>query len=581
MRRGTPGIRTANRVGAPIAAIVVAGVALLILAGCGVIGQTYLWIEWSTSYFESYYPRWMDDFEKAHADQHVRIHFRAMPSDAAQKIYTMMISHTLSDVVTCGPGVAPLLLENRALEPIPDSAVDTKDFMPIALDGVRYVDGSLAAIPEDSGIRPFIYFDSADMDEVHTTAADVPVDFEGYRKWAAKFFKWSVDGKTVLGPLPQDQLARASLLRRPLGITRAHAASSYPFMLAYVDPQPGLDGKVHNSIDEFLGGPPSSKTFRFDTPEIARGLGEWQKFFYPKKDAICDGDAERLVGLQQDVYAGCEAGNWIFGEVFTVDMQVTSLPHAEGKPLKLFMSISGNGVSRESKHKALALELAQYIGATNQQVDAYYGHGYLPCRYSAWERLDKDDKQDQKIRAEFLGAYRQGQGEFICEPLIKRHNHDTMDVQVFVPLPLDITVVAAHSWEAQPEIPAPEAPQEGQEATPVADVKALAQKYSADVKALADKVAAATGDRVTVMVRGTPDEMRQIRSRVPKSPIPVYIPLLKYGVYPPNLKVWDRITSEVIARAIQFVSKDDKPMTPEEAAKWCQEEATAILSGKK
>jgi hypothetical protein len=358
--------------------------------------------------------------------------------------------------------------------------------------------------------------------------------------------------------------------------------SSFPFILAYVDPRPGPDGKVHNSVDEYIGGPPSSKEFRFDTPELAKGLGEWQRFFVPKRDAVADGDTERLVALQRDVYAGCEAGNWIFGEVFTVDMQVTSLPHAAGKPLRLSLTVGGYGVSRESRHKDLALEFAKYIADAGRQVDAYYGHGYLPTRFSAWKRLDEDDKADKSVRASFLGPYAEGHGAFICQPQIKRRPHDEMEILVFVPLSLDLTVVTARSWEEQAELPAPEVPAEGAEAAaPVEDIAKVARERSAEAKALADRVAAATGERVTVIVRGTPDDMRQVRSRVPVSPIPVYMPLLDSAVFVPNLKVWDRITSEVIARAIQFVTNADDPMSPEKAAKWSQDEATAIMNGTK
>ncbi len=576
---------TARRIrNASLGVIAAVSLSLLALAGCDALGEKYVEIEWYASYFENYYPRWMEDFEKAHADENVRIKFRAMPSNAVQKIYTMLISHSMADVVVLGSDTAGILLDNNALVPVPDDLIDRKDYMPLTLDLNSYVDGRLAAVPHDSGLRPFIYFDAADMEEVGTTAADVPEGSDAYREWAGKFFKWDLDGRTVLGPLPEQEAARATLRRRPIGITRAHVLSAYPFILAYIDPVPSKDGKIHNSLDEYIGGPPLSDSFHFDTPEFVRGLQEWQKFFVPKTTAIADGDTERLTGLQSDVYAGCEAGNWIFGEVFTIDMQVTSLPHADGKPLRLSVTTSGFGVSNDCRNKGIAFEWAKYVGQPNQQVDAYYGHGYLPSSFTAWNTLDHDDKQDKEIRERFLGSYRAGNNPYLGEPQIKRTSHDSISVLLFVPLYKDLAIVTANSWEAQAEIGEMPQPEEGEEEggkAPTVDLAALARQHSDTAKKLADDVAAMTGERVSVIVRGTPPEMEQVRSRVPKSPVPVYIPLLDSGVYPPNLKVWSRISAEVIARAIQFVSKEDDPMSCEEAAKWCQDEATAILEGRK
>gem|GEM_PF-3460888 len=565
-----------------LAAIIAVCAALLVLTGCGGLGEKYITIEWSTSYFEKYYVRWFDDFEKLHADEHVRIKFRAMPSDAAQGVYTMMISHTLSDVVALFTGTSSLLLENNAVLPVPDGLIDESDYMPVAVSWPRYRDGTLAAVPGGAGIRPFIYFDSADLKEAGVSIKDVPDDYEGYREWATKLFKREVDGKVVVGPLPPDQAARARVLRRPLGITRGHLPSFYPFMTAYFDPMPDADGKSDNSLDDYIGGPgeTGSRPFRLDTPEFAQGLAEWAKFFVPANEAVADGYTERLLGLQNDVYAGCEAGNWIFGEVYTINMLVTPLPHPKGRVAHLYCGPGAEGVSRDSKHPELAFEFAKYITDTNQQVDGYYGHGYTVGRLSAWKQLDEDNTEDIVIRKTLLGDYSEGHGDYVGQPQINRTSHDTIDVVLFVALSSNIPIVKARSWEEG--VQAGPSAEEGQpEAPPGGDVASLARSHQTQAKALADRVASITGERVTVIVQGTPPELSALRSNIRESPIPVYLPLLPHGVFQPNMKIWDRITGEVLARAIQKVSSADNPETPEAVAKWCQQEAQDIVAGKK
>ncbi len=560
-----------------LAAIILVSAVLLMMTGCGKLGEKYIYIEWSTSYFEKYYVRWFDDFEKLHADENVRIKFRAMPSNAAQGVYTMMISHTLSDVVALFTGTSSLLLENNALLPVPEGFIDLDDYMPTAVSWPRYPDGTLAAIPGGVGIRPFIYFDSADLREAGVTLDDMPDDYEGYGAWAQKLFKREVDGKVVLGALAPDQAARAKVLRRPLGITRGHLPSFYPFMTAYLDPMPDADGKSDNSLDDYIGGPSEtgSRPFRLDSPEFIQGLTEWRKFFVPASEAIADGNTERLLGLQNDVYSGCEAGNWIFGEVYTIDMLVAPLPSPKGRIAHLYCGPGAEGVSRDSKHPELAFEFAKYITDTNQQIDGYYGHGYTVGRLSAWKQLDDDNTQDIHIRETLLRDYSDGHGDFVGQPQINRTSHDTMDVVLFVSLGSNITVVKAYSWEATPETEAPPAD------AAVGDIASLAERHASDAKALADKVAAASGERVTVIVQGTPPELLTLRSNIRKSPIPVYLPLLPHGVFQPNMTIWDRVTTEVLARAIQKVSSADDPETPEAVAKWAQAEAEAIVAGKK
>jgi len=562
-----------------LASTAVLSAVLVVLVGCGAVGRQTVVIEWSADYFEKYYPRWFEDFEKAHPG--VRIKFRAMPSNAAQSIYTMLISDTLSDIVVVGPGSASLLLENDALEPIPDGYLDKEDFMPISLSTPTYDDGTLVAIPSGTGIRPFIYFNTAALGEGKTSTAEIPGDFEPYRAWAAKLFKWNLDGKTVFGPISDDDVERAGLKRRPLGITRNHAFSAYAFFLAYMDPIPDSKGRIGRSLENFLGMPPAHP-FRFNDPQFIQGLAEWQKFFVPKPTAIADGDSERINGLQSERYAGVEAGNWIFGEVTSIDMQVSVLPHAPERKPVLSMQVGANGVSRHSKHKDLAMAFARYMADTDQQVDAYYGHGYLSSRFSAWKRLQADADEDVRLREEFLGPFSEGRERYVGQPQIVRTSHDSMELRLFIALSRDSAVARAASWEEQPEAPAPSSDESAVEpGAATEDLGALARELGPVAKKLADAVASRTGQRVAVVVQGTPPVMLPLRSRVGASPIPVYLPLLECGVYLPDRKIWYRLQDEVIARAMQFVSREDAPMSPEEAGKWAQQEAEDIVAGRK
>jgi len=559
--------------------IIFVSLAILSLVGCGAIGEKYTYIEWSTDYFEKYYPRWFEDFEKLHADEYVRIKFRAMPSNAAQSIYTMMISHTLSDVVVVGTGVSSLLLENNALEPVPDGLIDKSDCMEVTLSWPTYKDGTLAACPGSIGIRPYIYFDSADLKEAGTSLAEMPDTYDAYRTWAEKLFKRDVGGKVVIGALPADEAAGAKILRRPLGITRGHVPSFYPFMLAYLDPMPDPDtGKSDNSLDDYIGGPPHNRPFKFTSPEFIKGLEEWRKFYLPEKTAICDGTADRLYGLQNEGYAGAEAGNWIFGEVYSIDMLVAPLPHAPGRPSHLYCGPGAEGVSRDSKNKKLAFAWAKYITDTNQQVDGYYGHGYTVGKFSAWKRLDEDDKEDQEIRAQFLEPFSEGHGDYICQPAINRTSHDSMDVVLYVALTKDIAIVKARSWEPQAAVGAA-----AEETTPAnaGDIDQIARAHAGEAKALADKIAAKTNVNVTVIVRGTPPEFVALRSNIRRSPIPAYLPLLADAVFQPNMKIWDRIMGEVVADGMQRATKAEGAMSAEDTAKWMHEQAEAIVAGRK
>lgn len=557
-----------------LAAIVITAAVLCTLAGCGAIGEEYKVIEWSANYFEKYFPRWMDDFSAEHSDEHVRIKFRAMVSDAAQKVYTMLISHTLSDIIVVGTETQSLLIDNRALEPVPDDYIPRQHYMPLTLAVSSYDDGSLAAIPYTVGIRPFMYFNVEDLREVGTSVADAPELFEPYREWAGRFLKWEMpDGSIVAGKLSADQVRKPTNLRRPLLLQRGHVLSVFPFILAYFDAMPDENGESDNSLDDFLGGPPSGRPFRFDTPEFVKGLTEWRDFFISETGAIADGKTGRIEGLTAGRYASCEAGNWIFGEVFSVNMEASALPHAKGKPLRLPVNVGAHGVSRESPHKELAMAFARYISEVPQQLDGYYGHGYLPCRFDAWDEIHEYDMEDVVIRERFLGPYASGNEDFICQPRIKRTYHDRMEIQVFVPFSSDETL---RTWSSKKDA-----------AAVVEDEKdaarGMAQQYGARLQRLADEVAGMTAQEVTVVLQGTPDEMISVRSVVPSSPVKMYTPHLRNGVYVPPHKLWSRLQSEVIVRAQQFVTHPDpaQRMSPEEAAKWCQEEAEAIVAGTK
>jgi len=567
-----------------LAGITAAAVTLCALVGCGAWGEQYKVIEWSANYFEKYFPRWMEDFAADHADENVRIKFRAMVADATQKVYTMLISHTLSDVIIIGTETQSLLLDNRVLEPIPDDYIPRDDYMPLTLAVPSYDDGTLAAIPYTVGIRPFMYFNTECLREVGTTVEEAPDLYKPYHDWAAQFLKWKMpDGSVKTGKLAPGELEGATLLRRPLLLQRGHLLSVYPFILAYFDPSPDENGQSDNSLDDFLGGPPSNRPFRFDSPEFVKGLTEWRDFFISDTGAIADGKMGRIQGLTTGRYAACEAGNWIFGEVFSVNMEASDLPHAEGKPLRLPVGVGAHGVYNESPHKELAMEFARYISEVEQQLDGYYGHGYLPCRFSAWERIRADDDEDARIRERFLGPFTGGREDFVGRPRIKRTYHDRMELQLFVPFVKDSTLGRWSGAGAAEEEAAETAPTEGQEAAEADVAKSMARKYGDRLRKLADEVAQATGQEVTAVLQGTPDEMLPVRCSIPKSPVGIYMPHLENGFYVPVHRLWSRIQPEVIVRAQQFVTHPDpsQRMTPEEAAKWCQQEAEAIAAGEK
>jgi len=573
-----------------ICSICAVSLLLTTLVGCGVLGEKFAVIEWYAPYFEKYFPRWMDDFAKIHAAEHARIAFRAMPSNTTQKVYTMMISHTLSDVTSIDEMTGFLLLGQPVLEPVAASDIDRDDFMPLSLRMACTPDGTLVGYPFGSDIRGFVYYNRDCFKEGHTSEKEVPETFAPYRQWAQKLSKWEVNGQVVYGTPPESDLAKASLLRRPFGIVRGMVGPAMSFMLAYMTPLPDADGTSDESLDDYIGGPPSMRPFRIDNPDFIRGVAEYRDLFLPRATAIADGDTSRMNGFTKGIYAGMEASNWIYGEVVGVDLQVTRFPHAEGRPLKVATGSSGVGVSRESKHKRLAIEWAKYITSTNCQVDGYYGHGYLPCRYSAWNALDADSKKDVELRAKYLGDLTGGHEGYVGLPQIVRRYHDVMDVVLYVPYGSDETITAARPESgavppAEEEAPATSegVPNPAQPKPPVAAEAAskLVERYEPVAKDLQRKIAAETGLTVSVIVRGTPEEMIPSRSYVIPSPIGVYIPLLKNGVWSPYDNRWTRISTEVLTRLLQFCTRDENPMPPEEACKWGQKEAEDILAGRK
>ncbi len=374
--------RVPRRMRLALGSLAALALVMLTLVGCGVVGEKYIYVEWYTNYFEKYYVRWFNDFEREHADENVRIKFRAMPTGAQQVVYTMLLSHTLSDVIVSGLSTAHLLYNQDALEPVKPGDLDTDDFMPISLKLASKSDGTLVGYPTGAGLRPFMYFSRKSLDEGDTDETQVPETFDEYRAWTAKMFRWNDHGRTVFGPCPDSNDPDIAMERRPMVMIRGYIRSAVPFMLAYVDPVPDADGASDGSIDDFVGGPPSNRPLRFDTPEFVRGLTEYQKWFLPKRTAVADSDGTAMQGFERDVYAGMEGANWIYGEVFNLNFQVTPFPHASGRQPRLYTDSGAQGVARQSKHKKLAVEFAKFLASADAQVDSYYGHGYLPCRFS-------------------------------------------------------------------------------------------------------------------------------------------------------------------------------------------------------
>jgi len=584
MTENTQRPRGRSRVPIIVCSLAFTAFILCALAGCGLIGQSYINIEWYSDYFEKYYVRWFDDFEKAHADQHVRIKFRAMPSSAKEKVYTMLISHTLSDVISVGSETAPLLYRQHALEPVAKSDLDTSDLMAIPLMLAKESDGTLVGYPTGSGLRPFLYYTRKSLDEGKTSEDQAPETFDEYIPWASKMLRWNIGGKEVFGPISDSDLPNARMTRRPIVMIRGYVRSSIPFILSYIDPLPDADGSSDGSIDDFIGGPPTNRPFRFTHPDFIKGLREYQRWFKPGATSIADSNANGEVAWQQDIYGAFEGANWVYGEVLGLNYVATRFPHAPGKISRLYTEGGAVGVSRESKHKKIAIEFAKFLASTDAQIDAYYGHGYLPCRLSAWKRLLDDAEVDKSIRDKFLTGYGDGHGDFLGVPEVKRRYRDAMDVSLFVPLSLDQTIVKATSGTAivpQEEEPAPAATPEGQP-KPVLDTRELEAKLKPVVENLAAKIAAFSGQTVTVIVRGTPPDMVASRSFVMKSPIPVYMPLLKdSGAWFPQEVVWIRLQTEVISRMLEFLERENAPMTPEQAAAWAQKEAEDIVAGRK
>ncbi|MHC4712290.1 MAG: extracellular solute-binding protein [Planctomycetota bacterium] len=552
-----------------IVAIFAAACVLVALAGCGLIGEKYTYIEWYTWYFEKYFPRWFDEFEKRHADENVRIRFRAMTSSVGETVYTMLISDTLSDCIILGAGTNSLLLENDALEPIDLTESQRADVHPVSLKLATDETGLLRGLPLSMGMRPFIYFNRDCLREAGVSADEVPSTFDEYHAWAGRLFKWDIDGGVAFGTPDAIDVARAKMLRRPIAVIRGYDRSAFPILISRMDPSPDENGVSDHSIDDYFGGPPSGRPFRFDTPEFVEGLREYSRFFLPEETAIADGFSNRMPGFLGGRYAGMEGANWIYGEVFTVDIVPSRLPHAPGRPGRVFMNSSAIGVSKRSRKKRLALEFARFITRPEAQLDQYYGHGYLPSAFSAWDMIADNDAVDEKIRREILAGPGLEGRDLVGVPQIKRGAHDDIELLLYLANEKDVTILTAVCGAG------------GDEAGVSVAENETARGYRRIAADVARRAAELTGEGVKVTVRGTPLDMIPARSYVLESPVPIYLEYLDRGFYVPVSRIWDRLRGEVIVRACQFVTKSDDPKTPEDAARWAQEEAEAILAGRK
>ncbi len=153
--------------------------------------------------------------------------------------------------------------------------------------------------------------------------------------------------------------------------------------------------------------------------------------------------------------------------------------------------------------------------------------------------------------------------------------------------PADQTIAESTAGNAEiaaaaAEEPAAAAPEGGEPKRVEVDIESYRARYAPVTEELAQKVASYSGQNVRVVVRGTPPDMVPARSFVLPSPIPTYMPYLKgAGVWIPYDLTWQRLQSEVFARMLEFVAREKNPMTPEEAAKWAQDEAQAIIDGRK
>ncbi|MCD6404647.1 MAG: extracellular solute-binding protein [Planctomycetes bacterium] len=553
--------------------ILLAAAVLVVLAGCGAIGGKYVYIEWYMNNFEKYFPRWLNEFEKLHADEHVRVKSRAMTGSIKEKVYTMLISNTLSDCIYIGPDSAALLMENDALEPVTDADIDRDDFPPLTLHLATDSKGTLVGIPAGLGMRPFVYYNRDCLDEAGTSEAEIPDTYDDYRKWAAKLFKWKVDGGTVVGPLDEERLKRATMVRRPFAMMRGFLWSSIPILASHMEPLPDADGESDGSLDDYFGGPPSGRPFRFDNPEFVKGLRDYVNFYLPKKGAVVDGDTTRVPAFIAGTYAGVEASNWIYGEVYTVNMVATRMPHAPGMPARLYMNSTSTGISRGSKHKRLAFEFAKFINSADSQIDSYYGHGYLPGRFSAWKQLEANEHVEAAIRKKFLSGQDIEQGGYVGVPRIKRRNHDTLDLYLWVPLDKDTRVLTVSSKPGGDASTTQSAAGHAQ----------LAESHTPLARRLAEEVSQFAGVEVNVIVQGTPKEMIASRSYVTVSPVSLYAGLLEGGIWVPISKMWDRLLPEVITRLCQKATIEDESvrLSPEEAARWAQKEAEDIMAGRK
>ena len=158
-------------------------------------------------------------------------------------------------------------------------------------------------------------------------------------------------------------------------------------------------------------------------------------------------------------------------------------------------------------------------------------------------------------------------------PRIKRRNHDTLDLYLWVPLDKDTRVLTVSSKPGGDASTTQSAAGHAQ----------LAESHTPLARRLAEEVSQFAGVEVNVIVQGTPKEMIASRSYVTVSPVSLYAGLLEGGIWVPISKMWDRLLPEVITRLCQKATIEDESvrLSPEEAARWAQKEAEDIMAGRK
>ncbi|HUW55030.1 MAG TPA: extracellular solute-binding protein [Planctomycetota bacterium] len=334
-------------------------------------------LEWSVDTWEVYYPGWIAQYEQEHPE--VKIDLRVMGSSATQKVYTMLVAGQLSDIVTSSQ--RNLLVENDAIESVPEARFDFSDVLPVCMAMARRPEGDMIYVPASLNLKPMVYMDKADLDEAGLGVEAFPDDFDGWLKAMKRLEKRDADG---------------NLVRRPFHMKATFFAYGYPWILSRVEPRPG----GQNSINDFLGDG-RSRPLRFDVPEVMEGLRQWRRVFVGE-DQVADGDLERIPGMKKDRYAGAAGGNWMEGElrVNAPQIQWVIIPPPRAADGRRWVHAQGGGwaVARQSRHKEAAWDFVRFLTSPRCQAEAYLAHGYLPARRSAWD-LAIDQQRRQGVDA--------------------------------------------------------------------------------------------------------------------------------------------------------------------------------------